>query len=79
MDEYSHRTSSPRAVSGDTRRSYDALISYNADTDGAISRELRRRLIRFAKPFWRLRAVRVYRYSESGVPSPDLHEVGVKA
>jgi hypothetical protein len=55
------------------RTGYDAIISYNANRDEEISRELRRRLIRFVKPFRQLRAVRVYRDNDSGIPSPDLH------
>lgn len=53
---------------------FDALISYHAETDRELSGALRRELVRFAKPFWKLRGVRVFRDVESGVGSPDLRK-----
>lgn len=43
------------------RMAYDAFISYSHAADGRLATALQRGLHRFAKPWWKARAVRVFR------------------
>ncbi len=52
--------------------SYDAFISYSHSTDGELAPAIQSALHRFAKPFYRLRAVRVFRDVASLSATPKL-------
>jgi hypothetical protein len=51
---------------------YDAFISYGRALDGTLARALRRGVQRFAKPWYRLRASRVFLDDGSQPPEPAL-------
>ena len=51
---------------------YDAFISYSHAADGKLAPALQSALHRFAKPWYRLRAVRVFRDKTSLSVSPAL-------
>src|SRR4051812_2421951 len=51
---------------------YDAFISYSRAVDGKLAPALQRGLQRFAKPWYRLRALRVFRDDASLSANPDL-------
>lgn len=51
---------------------YDAFISYSHALDGALERALQTGVERFAKPWYRPRALRVFRDTVSLSASPDL-------
>lgn len=51
---------------------YDAFISYSHVPDGALAAALQTGLERFAKPWYRSRALRVFRDTSSLPASPDL-------
>jgi WD40 repeat protein len=51
---------------------YDAFLSYSHDPDALTAERLRTALQRFAKPWFRLRAIRVYRDTSSGSATPTL-------
>ena len=51
---------------------YDAFISYSHALDGALARALQTGVERFAKPWYRPRALRVFRDTVSLSASPDL-------
>jgi WD40 repeat protein len=51
---------------------YDAFISYSRAVDGKLAPALQRGLQRFAKPWFRLRALRVFRDDASLSANPDL-------
>lgn len=53
-------------------RGYDAFISYSHRLDGAIAARLQAELQRFAKPWYQVRALRVFRDQTSLAASPDL-------
>jgi WD40 repeat protein len=57
---------------GRRRRAYDAFISYSRTADGKLGPALQRGLQRFAKPWYRLRALRVFRDDASLSANPDL-------
>ena len=52
--------------------SYDAFISYSHALDGALAPALQRGLQRFAKPWYRVRALRVFRDEASLSANPAL-------
>ena len=58
-------------VRGTTSR-YDAFISYSHALDGAVAQELQIGLERFAKPWYRPRALRVFRDTASLAANPGL-------
>jgi len=51
---------------------YDAFISYSHALDGALAPALQTGLERFAKPWYRSRALRVFRDTASLSANPDL-------
>jgi hypothetical protein len=51
---------------------YDAFISYSHTLDGALARALQTGLERFAKPWYRPRALRVFRVTTNLAANPDL-------
>src|SRR4051812_25203685 len=51
---------------------YAAFISYSRAADGRLAPALQRGLQRFAKPWYRLRALRVFRDDASLSANPDL-------
>src|SRR5262249_29245649 len=53
---------------------YDAFISYSHSADGQLAPALQRALHRFAKPWWKLRAVNVFRDGTSLAAAHDLSE-----
>ena len=53
---------------------YDAFISYSHGADGKLAPALQSALHRFAKPWWRLRAVNVFRDGTSLAAAHDLSE-----
>jgi WD40 repeat protein len=53
-------------------RTYDAFISYSHAVDGRLAPALQRGLQRFAKPWYRTRALRVFRDETSLAASPQL-------
>jgi WD40 repeat protein len=67
------QSSAPAAGGGPSGRRayrYNAFISYHRDTDGEVAPALRNALHRFAKPWYRLRAVRVFLDDASGGSGP---------
>src|SRR5690349_17788566 len=50
---------------------YNAFISYNRRVDLQLSEHLQRALQRFAKPWYRLRALRIFRDQTVLTASPD--------
>jgi WD40 repeat protein len=65
-------TSREEPQSNGRRRTYDAFISYSRTADGKLGPALQRGLQRFAKPWYRLRALRVFRDDASLSANPDL-------
>jgi tetratricopeptide (TPR) repeat protein len=53
---------------------YDAFISYSHSVDGQLAPALQGALHRFAKPWWKLRAVNVFRDGTSLAAAHDLSE-----
>ncbi len=53
-------------------RGYDAFISYSHRLDAAIAARLQAELQRFAKPWYQMRAIRVFRDQTSLAASPHL-------
>ena len=53
---------------------YDAFISYSHGADGKLAPALQAALHRFAKPWWKLRAVNVFRDGTSLAAAHDLSE-----
>lgn len=53
---------------------YDAFISYSHGADGALAPAMQAALHRFAKPWWKLRAVNVFRDGTSLAAAHDLSE-----
>ena len=53
-------------------RSYDAFISYSHAADGLLAPRLQAGLQRFAKPWWKRRALRVFRDESSLSANPHL-------
>jgi WD40 repeat protein len=52
---------------------YNGFISYrHTERESAIARALQKGLSRFAKPFWRIRAARIFRDETNLSASPDL-------
>lgn len=67
------RTKPARSTpNGSKRDSYDAFISYSHAVDAHLSRSLQAGLHRFAKPLYRLRALRVFRDEGSLSVNPAL-------
>lgn len=62
-----NRTSGPAAASG-----YDAFISYSHQHDGVIGPALQAGLERFAKPWYRMRGMKVFRDSANLAANPAL-------
>ena len=56
----------------DENQSYDAFISYSHAADGLLAPRLQSGLQRFAKPWWKRRAMRVFRDEASLAANPDL-------
>jgi tetratricopeptide (TPR) repeat protein len=57
-----------------TGLAYDAFISYSHSADGELAPALQRALHRFAKPWWKMRAVTVFRDGTSLAAAHDLSE-----
>ena len=57
---------------GRGERGYDAFISYSHRLDAAITARLQAELQRFAKPWYRIRALHVFRDQTSLAASPHL-------
>ena len=55
----------PDAQAQSARTRYDAFISYSHDADPQIASALQSALHRFAKPWYRLRSLRVFRDNAS--------------
>lgn len=55
-----------------TGRKYDAFISYSHKLDGELAKRLQPELERFAKPWYRMRALHVFRDDVSLSASPHL-------
>jgi hypothetical protein len=51
----------PARSEAEGRHSYDAFISYSHALDGKLAPTLQLELERFAKPWYRMRALRVFR------------------
>ena len=51
---------------------YDGFISYSHAADGRLAPRLQAGLQRFAKPWWRRRAIRVFRDESSLSANPHL-------
>jgi len=58
---------------------YDAFMSYSHAADGQLAPALQRSLHRFAKPWWKLSAVRVFRDETSLAVAHDLTDAIKKA
>lgn len=71
-----YRGSWARRTGGDVaageERGYDAFISYSHRLDAAITARLQAELQRFAKPWYRIRALHVFRDQTSLAASPHL-------
>jgi tetratricopeptide (TPR) repeat protein len=59
--------------------SYEAFISYSHATDGQFAPILQRSLQRFAKPWWKLWALRIFRDETNLAAAPDLTDSIKKA
>jgi hypothetical protein len=59
-------------VAAGQERGYDAFISYSHRLDAAITARLQAELQRFAKPWYRIRALHVFRDQTSLAASPHL-------
>jgi hypothetical protein len=59
-------------VAAGEERGYDAFISYSHRLDAAITARLQAELQRFAKPWYRMRALHVFRDQTSLAASPHL-------
>ena len=57
---------------GTTRCRYDAFISYSHAADGLLAPRLQAGLQKFAKPWWKRRAIRVFRDESSLSANPHL-------
>lgn len=68
------RSSGAPAAPGGTgpRRRYDGFISYSHALDGRLAPAVQRGLTRFAKPWWQMRAMRVFRDETSLSAAPEL-------
>ena len=64
--------SSPESGNGKSSADYDGFISYSHAVDGRLAPALQRGLHRFAKPWYRLRALRVFRDETSLSATPEL-------
>lgn len=58
---------------------YNAFISYSLTADNRLAPDVHSALHRLARPFYALRAVRVFRDKTGLAPSPDLWESIVRA
>jgi hypothetical protein len=61
-----------RTTASETSTAYDAFISYSHAADGLLAPRLQSGLQRFAKPWWRRRALRVFRDESSLSANPHL-------
>jgi WD40 repeat protein len=59
-------------VAAGEERGYDAFISYSHQLDGAVTARLQTELEHFAKPWYRVRALHVFRDQTSLAASPHL-------
>lgn len=66
------RSAAPEAREQRSRTRYDAFISYSHAADGRLAPALQAGLHRFAKPWYRLRALRVFRDEASLSANPAL-------
>ena len=55
-----------------SKRSFDAFMSYSHAADGLLAPRLQAALQSFAKPWWRRRALRVFRDDASLSANPNL-------
>src|SRR5262249_52697029 len=65
-------TSRPTEATNGSRRTYDAFISYSGTGDAKLGPVLQRGRQQFAKPWYRLRALRIFRDDASLSANPDL-------
>jgi WD40 repeat protein len=61
-----------RADAAGSDRAYDGFISYSHAADGLLAPRLQAGLQRFAKPWWKRRAVRIFRDESSLSANPHL-------
>lgn len=61
-----------RDGAGDVTSGYDAFISYSHALDGSLAPALQTGLERFAKPWYRPRALRVFRDTTNLAANPGL-------
>src|SRR4029453_13283185 len=59
-------------MAADSAPRHAAFISYNRDADGTVAEALQAALHQFAKPWYRLRALRVFRDDSSLSANPGL-------
>src|SRR5688500_7212506 len=63
----------PEARASGGSYEYDGFVSYrHSEREKAIARKIQEALHRFARPFWKLRAVRLYRDETNLSARPDL-------
>src|SRR6266849_4357088 len=63
-----------------TQFSFDCFLSYShSDQQRAIAQSLQRGLHRFARSFWRMRAVRVFRDETNLSANPALFDTIIRA
>jgi hypothetical protein len=67
-----HETSLPQALSDAGGLAFDAFISYSHAADGQLAAALQKGLHRFAKPLFKLHAVRVFRDETTLAMTPKL-------
>ena len=67
----SRRVTAPIARKTESHR-YDGFISYSHAVDGRLAPALQRGLQRFAKPWYRARALRIFRDETSLAATPEL-------
>lgn len=68
----SRRLPTGDAAATTVQRVYDAFVSYNRAADGKLAPALQRGLQQFAKPWYRLRALRIFRDDASLAANPNL-------
>ena len=68
------RSQAPRHPASSGGTDYDAFVSYSHAADGRLAEVLQSRLQTFAKPWYRRRAIRLFRDTAGLGLTPDLLE-----
>lgn len=66
------RESDNQSVPGAVPFTYNGFVSYSHAADGTLAPIFQRSLQRFARPFWRIRALNIFRDNTSLSATPEL-------